>query len=207
MAMCRTEDRGAVMARYDEAHKQESRQRIVDSAARRFKTDGIDGSGIATLMKDAGLTNGAFYGHFDSKEDLVRTALGHQLDAQRAVLAGLEPGVAGLRQFVRLYLSVDHRDDVGGGCPSAALLDEIARCADMTRASYTEGMMGIVDDLAGRLTDGVTIRARVQVLGLFASMVGTLQLSRAITDQALADEVLDQGVSNALGLIDAACTD
>lgn len=192
------------MARYDEAHKQESRQRIVDAAARRFKTDGIDGSGIAALMKDAGLTNGAFYGHFDSKDDLVRTALGDQLESQRAVLAGLEPGVAGLRQFVTSYLSVDHRDDVGGGCPSAALLDEIARCTDMTRASYTDGMMGIVDDLAGRLADGETRRARIEILGLFASMVGTLQLSRAILDRAVADEVLEQGVRNALRLIDAA---
>jgi AcrR family transcriptional regulator len=199
--------RGADMARYDEAHKQQSRRRIVDAAARRFKTDGIDGSGIATLMKDAGLTNGAFYGHFDSKEDLVRAAVGHQLESQRELMAGLEPGVEGLRQFVRTYLSVEHRDDIGGGCPSAALLDEIARCADTTRVSYTDGMTEMVDDLAGRLTGVDASSARVQVLGLFASMVGVLQLSRAVTDPALSEEVLDQGVRNALVLIDAACTD
>jgi len=195
------------MARYDETHKQESRRRIVDAAAKRFKTDGIDGSGIATLMKDAGLTNGAFYGHFDSKEDLVRTALGQQIESQREVLAGLDAGVAGLRQFVRLYLSVEHRDDVGGGCPSAALLDEIVRGADPTRASYTDHMMGVVDDLAEHLTGVEATRARVQVLCLFASMVGTLQLSRALTDRALADDVLEQGVRNALALLDAADSD
>jgi AcrR family transcriptional regulator len=194
------------MARYDQTHKQASRQRIVDAAARRFKTDGIDGSGIATLMKDAGLTNGAFYGHFDSKEDLVRSAVDHQIESQRELLAGLAPGVDGLRQFARSYLSREHRDDVGGGCASAALLDEIARCADVTRESYTDGMMGIVDDLAGRLGGVAGKRERLAVLGFFASMVGTLQLSRAITDPTLADEVLDQGLRNAMALIDAAAT-
>lgn len=191
------------MARYDEAHKQESRRRIVDAAARRFKTDGIDGSGIATLMKDAGLTNGAFYGHFASKEELVRTAVDQQLESQRELVAGLEPGVDGLRQFAHAYLSRDHRDDVGNGCASAALLDEIARCADGTRMSYTDAMSGIVDDLAGRLTGVDAERARLAVFGLFASMVGTLQLSRAVTDRALADDILDQGLRNALCLIDA----
>ena len=113
------------MARYGKDHKRLARERIIEAAGRRFKSDGIDGSGVATLMKDAGLTNGAFYGHFDSKEDLVSTALGEELRSQRAILGGLEPGRAGLEQFIRVYLSVEHRDDVGGGCPSAALLDEI----------------------------------------------------------------------------------
>jgi AcrR family transcriptional regulator len=192
------------MARYDKDHKRLSRERIIEAAGRRFKADGIDGSGVATLMKDAGLTNGAFYGHFESKDDLVSTALGEELRGQRAVLAGLEPGPAGLEQFIRAYLSVEHRDDLSGGCPSAALLDEIGRCTDRTRQSYSVGILDIIDDLAGRL-DGVAPRdARVAVLGLFASMVGTIQLSRALTDRRLADAVLEQGIQNGLVLIRAA---
>jgi TetR/AcrR family transcriptional regulator, transcriptional repressor for nem operon len=63
------------VVRYGKEHKQETRQRIIETAGRRFKRDGIDGSGIATLMADAGLTNGAFYAHFASKNDLVATAV------------------------------------------------------------------------------------------------------------------------------------
>ena len=189
------------MARYDTEHKRLSRERIIEAAGRRLKTDGIDGSGVATLMKDAGLTNGAFYGHFESKEELVGTALRDELRRQREVLAGLAPGVAGLEQFLRAYLSVEHRDDRGGGCPTAALLDEIGRCTDTTRQSYNDGILDIIDDLAARL-EGVPRReARVAVLTLFASMVGTMQFSRALTDRKMANAVLERGVENGLVLI------
>lgn len=191
------------MARYDESHKRQTRERIIETAARRFKADGIDGSGIATLMQDAGLTNGAFYGHFESKGDLVRAAVGQQLASQRAVLQGLDDGRAGLRQFVRAYLSVEHRDQVADGCPSAALLDEIGRCADPTRQAYSDGMMAIVADLAARLDGTDSAHARVVILALFASMVGTLQLSRALVDRSLADDVLEEGARHVLSLIDA----
>jgi AcrR family transcriptional regulator len=194
------------MARYDKDHKRRSRERIIEAAGRRLKTDGIDGSGVAVLMKDAGLTNGAFYGHFESKDDLVATAVGEELRAQREVLAGLEPGLAGFEQFIRAYLSVEHRDDLAGGCPSAALLDEIGRCTDRTRRSYSEGIVAIIDDLAARLGGAEPDAARVTVLGVFASMVGSIQLSRALTDRELADAVLAQGVRNALILIGAAGT-
>jgi TetR/AcrR family transcriptional repressor of nem operon len=192
------------MARYDKDHKRLSRQRIIDSAGRRLKVDGIDGSGIATLMKDAGLTNGAFYGHFDSKDDLVSVVIGEELRAQREVFAALDPGLAGLEQFIRAYLSIEHRDDRASGCPSAALLDEIGRSADSTRRSYNDGLLSIVDDLAGRLVGVEASQARVAVLGMFASMVGTIQLSRALTDRPLADAVLEQGVQNAIDLIRSA---
>ena len=90
------------MVRYGKEHKQETRQRIIETAGRRFKRDGIDGSGIATLMADAGLTNGAFYAHFASKEDLVATAVADQLREQRESLgAQAAPGRAGLEQIVR----------------------------------------------------------------------------------------------------------
>ena len=88
------------MARYGKEHKEATRRRIVEAAGRRFKRDGIDGSGIATLMADAGLTNGAFYAHFDSKEDLVATTVADQLREQRETLlaaAGRRRRTAGAR--------------------------------------------------------------------------------------------------------------
>ena len=89
-------------------------------------------------MKDAGLTNGAFYAHFESKEELVATAVTDQLSGQREWLASFVPGREGVDQIVRAYLSPQHRDNPEDGCPSAALLDEIGRCAEPTKLAYTQ---------------------------------------------------------------------
>ena len=191
------------MARYGKEHKQATRRRIIDTAGRRFKRDGIDGSGIATLMADAGLTNGAFYAHFASKEDLVATALAEQLREQRESFSVLAPGRAGVEQYVRDYLSIQHRDNPDDGCPSAALLDEIGRCTDTTKQIYTDGVLAMIDDVAARLAPDDPQSARVKTLSVFAMMVGTLQLSRALADRQLADAVLEQGIHNALALLGA----
>ena len=175
------------MARYDKEHKEATRQRILETAGHRFKQDGIDGSGVATLMSDAGLTNGAFYAHFASKDDLVANVLADQLGAQAATLRTLPAGRAGLELFLREYLSPQHRDDPGAGCPSAALLDEIGRCPSATRDAYTDGTRAIVDEIATRLTPADPRSARGKALGLFTTAVGTLQLSRALSDPAFAD--------------------
>jgi TetR/AcrR family transcriptional repressor of nem operon len=188
--------------RYGRERKQATRQRIIETAGRRFKTDGIDGSGIAALMADAGLTNGAFYAHFDSKDDLVTTAVTDQLREQRESLTAAAPGRDGVEQILRAYLSVQHRDSPEFGCPSAALLDEIVRCADATRRAYTDGALAVVDDIAARLDPHDPRSARVLTLSMYALMVGTLQLSRALADRQLADAVLEQGIQSALALLD-----
>ena len=191
------------MVRYGKEHKQATRRRIIDTAGRRFKRDGIDGSGVATLMADAGLTNGAFYGHFQSKEDLVATTVADQLREQRESLRALAPGRAGVELYVREYLSIQHRDNPADGCPSAALLDEIGRCTDPTKRAYTDGVLAVIDDIAARLAPDDPQSARVKTLSVFAIMVGTLQLSRALADRQLAEEVLEQGLQNARTLLDA----
>jgi TetR/AcrR family transcriptional repressor of nem operon len=190
------------VVRYGKEHKLVTRRRIIETAGRRLKRDGIDGSGVATLMADAGLTNGAFYAHFASKEDLVATAVTDQLSGQRESLAAVGPGRAGVEQIVRAYLSPEHRDNPGEGCPSAALLDEIGRCAEPTKQAYTDGVLGIIDDMAARLAPDDPRSARTTTLSVYASMVGTLQLSRVVTDRQLADDLLDQGIRNALLVLD-----
>jgi TetR/AcrR family transcriptional regulator, transcriptional repressor for nem operon len=192
------------LVRYGKEHKSETRRRIIETAGRRFKQDGIDGSGVSTLMKDAGLTNGAFYAHFASKDDLVTTAIADQLKAQaESVVAQAAPGRAGLEQIVRRYLSPQHREMLGDGCPNAALLDEIGRCADVTRQAYTDGVLILIDGIAARMAPEDPSSARVKALSLLGLMAGTLQLSRALTDDQLANELLDQGVNNVLALLDA----
>jgi TetR/AcrR family transcriptional regulator, transcriptional repressor for nem operon len=192
------------MVRYTKKHKQETRERIIATAGRRLKRDGIDGSGVATLMKDAGLTNGAFYAHFASKDDLVAEAIADQLHALHAnIVAQAEPGPAGLEQIVRWYLSAQHRDNPGDGCPNAALLDEIGRCGDATRQAYTDGVLVVIDGLAARMAPDDPRSARVKALSLLGLMAGTLQLSRALTDRQLSDDLLEQGIRNALTLAGA----
>jgi TetR/AcrR family transcriptional regulator, transcriptional repressor for nem operon len=189
--------------RYAREHKQVTRRRILAAAGRRFKTGGIDGSGIAALMADAGLTNGAFYAHFASKGDLVAATLADQLREQREDLGAAAPGPAGAEQFLREYLSTRHRDSPGDGCPSAALLDEIARSTGPTRRAYTDGVLAIVDDVAARVAPDDPRSARAQTLSIYALLVGTVQLSRALADRQLADLVLEQGVRSALQLLGA----
>jgi TetR/AcrR family transcriptional regulator, transcriptional repressor for nem operon len=190
------------VARYGKERKPATRQRIIDAAGRRFKRDGIDGSGIATLMADAGLTNGAFYAHFASKDDLVATAVADQLQRQSTAFSE-QAGNDGLEQFVRTYLSVEHRDNPEDGCPSAALLDEIGRCGHATKQAFTDGVLAVIDEIGARLAPDDPPSARAKALSVFAMMVGTLQLSRALADRGLADDVLEQGIHNALALLGA----
>ena len=188
--------------RYSKDHKQATRQRIVEAAGRRFKENGIDGAGVATVMSEAGLTNGAFYGHFRSKEDLVANVLADQLRAQRQSLDAQPSDRAGLEAFIRSYLSPRHRDQHADGCPSAALLDEIVRRPAATKRVFTDELTGTMDDVASRLDPTDVEAARTDALTLFGLMVGTLQLARALTDRDLSDQLLARGAETALKLLD-----
>src|SRR5439155_13334426 len=94
-----------------------TRRRILETAGRLFKQDGIDGTGIATMMADAGLTNGAFYAHFRSKEELVAAVIAEELRVQATTFTSLAPGIAGVETLLRTYLSVQHRDHREGRLP------------------------------------------------------------------------------------------
>jgi AcrR family transcriptional regulator len=186
--------------RYGKDQKQATRQRILDAAGRRFKQDGIDGAGVAAVMSDAGLTNGAFYAHFASKEDLVANVLADQVRAQRQRFDTQAPDRSGLEAIIRAYLSPQHRDQVADGCPSAALLDEIARRPPTTKQVFTDELLATADDIAARLPP--TAASRIDALALFGFMIGTLQIARALTDRDLSDELLARGVETALQLLD-----
>src|SRR5215211_3206510 len=188
--------------RYSKDHKQATRRRILDAAGRRFKQDDIDGAGVATVMADAGLTNGAFYAHFESKEDLVANVLAEQLRAQRQSFEDQPSDGAGLEAFVRSYLSAEHRDQSAEGCPSAALLDEIARRPSDTREVFTDEVMGVIGDIALRLNPTDAQAARADALTVFGLMVGSLQLARTLTDRDLSDQLLAQAETTALKLLD-----
>jgi TetR/AcrR family transcriptional regulator, transcriptional repressor for nem operon len=153
------------------------------------------------VMSDAGLTNGAFYGHFRSKEDLVANVLADQLRAQRQSFDAQPSDRAGLEAFIRSYLSPRHRDQCADGCPSAALLDEIVRRPAATKRVFTDELTGTMDDIASRLDPTDVEAARTDALALFGFMVGTLQLARALTDRDLSDQLLARGLETALKLL------
>jgi TetR/AcrR family transcriptional regulator, transcriptional repressor for nem operon len=157
---------------------------------------------VAAVMSDAGLTNGAFYGHFTSKEDLVANVLADQLRAQRHSFAVHAADRAGLEAFIRSYLSPQHRDQCAEGCPSAALLDEIARRPAASRQVFTDELMGVIDGIASRLESTDAEAARTDALTIFGLMVGTLQLARALTDGDLSDQLLARAAETALKLLD-----
>src|SRR5215218_7125196 len=198
----RSRTRERLLMRYGKDQKQATRQRILEAAGRRFKQDGIDGAGVAAVMSDAGLTNGGFYAHFESKEDLVANVLADQLRTQRQGFDDLPSDRAGLEAIVRRYLSPQHRDEWADGCPSAALLDEIVRRPAATRQVFTDELMGVIDDIASRLDPTDVEVARTDALTVFGLMVGTLQLARALTDRDLSDQLLARGVETALKLLD-----
>ena len=191
------------MARYSAEHKEATRRRMIETAGRRFKSDGIDGSGIATLVADAGLTNGAFYGHFASKDDLVATVVGQQLEDQVAVINSLPAGLASVEAFLREYLSPAHRDDLAEGCPSAALLDEIGRCDTAVREAYTDGAAAMIEAIARHLDDGDARRTNERAIGLFSLLVGSLQAARAVSDPELSDRILAAAYTNAMTIAGA----
>jgi TetR/AcrR family transcriptional regulator, transcriptional repressor for nem operon len=176
--------------RYGKGHKQATRQRILEAAGRRFKQDGIDGAGVAAAMSDAGLTNGAFYAHFASKEDLVANVLADQLRAQRQNFDSQPPAREGLEAFIRAYLSPEHRDQRADGCPSAALLDEIARRPAATRQVFTDELLNTADDIAARLDPTGAETARTDSLTIHGLMIGAPQLARALADRDLSDQLL-----------------
>lgn len=193
------------MARYARDHKDATRRRMIETSGRRFKRDGFDGAGIATLVADAGLTNGAFYGHFASKDDLIATVVAEEISAQVARVTALPVGLASVENFVREYLSPEHRDDPGSGCPSAALLDEIARQDMPARQAYTVGARSLIDAIARHLATDDPVDARERSIGLYTLLVSSLQLARAVTDPDLSDEILASAYRNAMRIADSSC--
>jgi TetR/AcrR family transcriptional regulator, transcriptional repressor for nem operon len=186
--------------RYEKGHKDATRQHIIDVASARFREGGVAGVGIAGIMAGAGLTNGAFYNHFESKEDLVEAVLAHVLGGRKAGLrANLEAGKR-LDATIRDYLSARHRDDASGGCPTAALVAEIARHPVATRDAFTGKIVEIVDLIAARTGKGSARERRRRAIAVYGLMVGALQLARAVNDRKLSDEILESAADSALAI-------
>jgi TetR/AcrR family transcriptional regulator, transcriptional repressor for nem operon len=186
--------------RYEKGHKDSTRRHIIDTASRRFRENGVAAVGIAGIMSDAGLTNGAFYAHFKSKEDLVESVLSSALQRREERLRAAAEGDAGLEAVIREYLAPSHRDRPSGGCPTAALVAEVARHPKAMRDAFTEKVASFVDLIASQIRQGSADERRRRAIALYGTMVGTLQIARAVNDRRLSDEILESGIRAALAL-------
>jgi AcrR family transcriptional regulator len=189
--------------RYEKGHKDATRQHIVDVASRQFRGHGVAAVGLAGIMTDAGLTNGAFYNHFESKEDLVQAVLAKALDRREQRLRAVAADNAGLETMIREYLSSRHRDRPDEGCPTAALVAEVARHPKATRDAFTSKVETFVELIATQIRSGSAAARRRNAVAIYGMIVGTLQLARAVSDKKLSDEILESGVTAALALAES----
>lgn len=170
----------------------ESRERILEVAARLFREHGFDGIGVSDLMKEAGLTHGGFYGHFKSKEELMARAAERAIEAslQRWDQLQAESGERALERYVDFYLSPEHRDNPGHGCVMAALGSDSARHGGDVREALGRGLQRVLEGLADALPGRSRERRRARAIVTFSSLVGALVLARGAGDAALSDEIL-----------------
>jgi TetR/AcrR family transcriptional repressor of nem operon len=185
--------------RYEKGRKDASRTRIMEVAAERFRSDGIAASGLAGIMNEAGLTNGAFYPHFDSKAALVRESVAAALD-DRAQAMREVASAGGLEAVIAAYLSPEHRDNPAGGCALAALLPELARQPADTRALCAKSFETTASQIASALPAGIKNPESVAI-GVYATLIGALQLARAAKGSPLSDRILAAGADAARTLI------
>ncbi len=175
----------------------ENRQALVETAARLFREKGIDGVGVAEISKEAGLTHGALYAHFPSKDALAAEAMAF---STRSAFDKVTERPVTLDELVRYYLAPEQRDNLAGGCPLAAAASEMARQDACVGAGYTAGFRQMAD-LVGRLLPAGEGRD-AKALAIMAALIGAVSVSRNVynNDPELANEVLDSVRSMLSGL-------
>jgi TetR/AcrR family transcriptional repressor of nem operon len=182
--------------RYSKDHKQETHARIVKKASVRLREKGAHGIGVADLMKEAGLTHGGFYAHFDSREALVVEAFGYAMDRSterwRKLVEDMPPERR-LAMIADSYLTRAHRDDPGHGCAVPALGAEIARENPKTRKAFAARLEQMIEMLADQIPDVSRATARKQAMASLATMMGTLVLARIAGSGEFSDDILDAG--------------
>src|ERR1700689_2700788 len=184
------------LMRYSREHKLETHARIVKKASVRLREKGAHGIGVADLMKEAGLTHGGFYAHFDSREALVIEAFADAMDRSTErwrKIAEQTPPERRLAPIVESYLTTIHRDDPGHGCAVPTLGADIARESPKTRKAFAAKLEQMIDMLATQIPDVPRKAARKQAMAVIATMMGTLVLSRVAGSGVFSDEILGAG--------------
>ena len=178
---------------HSKAQKKRTHKRIVSIASKKFREEGLAGVGIAELMKEAGLTVGGFYKHFDSRDDLVAEAVSSAFGGwkRRVDAAGSGGPSVSLAKLIDDYLNEVHRDNPGTGCAFSALAAEIGRSDKRTRLLTSEQVRSDVQLIAKLLPGRDKRAARSRAILIFSALVGAMSLARAVSDEALSGEILE----------------
>lgn len=178
---------------HSQLEKQKTHERIVTLAAKRLREEGLEGIGVADLMKEAGLTVGGFYKHFASRDELVAEAVQSAVESSRRQLEekGVDPADVSLADFADGYLSTRHRDHRGEGCAYAALTADIARGSETVRTVATEGMQKNIEAMAARMRQTDSAEARRNAIVATCLMTGAVGLARIANDEVLSNEILE----------------
>jgi len=179
--------------------KEETHERIVEVAARAIRRTGYSGTGVADIMKEAGLTHGGFYAHFDSRDALLAEAgdrAGAESVALAARVAAAAPAGLALKAMMQAYLSPEHIAAIETGCPVSALGSEMPRQAPEVRRAATVHIKEMIDLFARQLPDWGQPQAHEQAMALVCGLIGTTMVARAVDDpklsQALCAAALNQ---------------
>jgi len=188
--------------RYSAEHKEQTRARILAAAGQLFRREGYGGSGIDGLTRAAGVTNGAFYGHFRSKSEAFQTAVLDGLGQLRQGIAELKAGRGKrwLKPFVDIYLGPKRTCDLGDACALASLSSEVMRAGPETRRAYEAELRHLIDEVAGGLSDRATAKREDAAIALLALLAGGVTLARAVADPALSDRIAQAVGRHALAL-------
>lgn len=162
-----------------------NRTRILNAASTLFRDRGFDAVTVSEVMKAAGLTHGAFYGHFASKDDLIAQTVTHALMPSDIVSGDLQA-------YLDAYLSPHHRDRAATGCPTASLASALRHQSSGARAAMTNGLRSQINRLADIVSGTDVDEKRRTAIGSWAAMVGAVILARAVDDPGLSEEVLVQ---------------
>lgn len=184
--------------RYAADHKQKTRQRVLSEAGRALREQGPHQIGVAGVMKAAGLTQGGFYAHFASKDDLLASTIDHMFaesaDFWAEVTEGRSPK-AGLAAYIDIYLSHAHREARGSGCPLPFLCSDLPRLPAEAQQRFADGVTRLRRAIAGHLAEIGREDSEAEASSLLAELVGALALARAETDPARADAILERSRS------------
>ncbi len=172
--------------------KELTHQRIVEAAARALRRGGFAGVGVADVMKDAGLSHGGFYAHFENREAMLAEALARASQDSAADLARRASphrarGASAMRALIDCYLSDSHLNNMDAGCPVAALLSEVPRQSDELRAATLDRINSLIANIRQALPEG---HAKDQALVIASTMIGALQIGRAVGNNAHGKAVL-----------------
>ena len=177
---------------HSQLEKQKTHDRIVEIASKRLREKGLEGLGVADLMKEAGLTVGGFYKHFASRDEMVAEAVKLAFGSWEAKVRseGRAPSNIPMAEYSANYLSDDHRDDVSGGCPFAALTADLARSGEQCRSLATEQLKKNLGNMTARMNAADEADARRKAIIASCLMTGAVGLAR-IVDEELSDEILE----------------